>query len=98
MRHAVPLARRTIHCRGRGSRPIVFLARARSSWSYWRRVGFTKIDCRNETSEGSERPPGELTLATILGADMPERQANAARSGKDCKDIRDCATSLMSRA
>ena len=37
MRHAVPLARRTIHCRGRGSRPIVFLARVRSSWSYWRR-------------------------------------------------------------
>src|SRR6478752_2704900 len=34
---AKPLARPTIHCRGRGSRPIVFLARARSSWSYWRR-------------------------------------------------------------
>ena len=51
-------------------------------------VGFTKIDCRNETSEGSERSPGELALGTILGADMPERQANAARSGKEGRLVR----------
>jgi hypothetical protein len=51
-------------------------------------VGFTKIDCRNETSEGSERPLGELTPATILAADMPERQANAARSGKEGRLVR----------
>ena len=51
-------------------------------------VGFTKIDCRNETSEGSERSPGELSPGTILGADMPERQANAARSGKEGRLVR----------
>lgn len=51
-------------------------------------VGFTKIDCQNETSEGSERSPGELAPGTILGADMPERQANAARSGKEGRLVR----------
>src|SRR5262245_4737773 len=51
-------------------------------------VGFTKIDCRSETSEGSEQRPGELTPATIMGADMPERQANAARSGKEGRLVR----------
>jgi ubiquinone/menaquinone biosynthesis C-methylase UbiE len=51
-------------------------------------VGFTKIDCRNDTSEASERRPGELTPATILGADMPERQANAARSAKEGRLVR----------
>ena len=52
-------------------------------------VGFTKIDCRNETSEGSDRGPGELSPGTILGgADMPERQANAARSAKEGRLIR----------
>ena len=51
-------------------------------------VGFTKIDCQNETSDGSERRPGELAPGTILGADMPERQANAARSGKEGRLVR----------
>ena len=51
-------------------------------------VGFTKIDCRNESSEESERRPGELAPGTILGADMPERQANAARSGKEGRLVR----------
>jgi ubiquinone/menaquinone biosynthesis C-methylase UbiE len=51
-------------------------------------VGFTKIDCRNETSEGTERSPGELAPGTIMGADMPERQANAARSGKEGRLVR----------
>jgi SAM-dependent methyltransferase len=51
-------------------------------------VGFSKINCRNETSEGSERRPGELSPGMILGDDMPERQANAARSGKEGRLIR----------
>jgi SAM-dependent methyltransferase len=51
-------------------------------------VGFMKINCRNETSETSERRPGELPPSTILGGDMPERQANAARSAKDGRLIR----------
>lgn len=51
-------------------------------------VGFTRIECRNETSQGSDRSPGELSPGTILGADMPERQANAARSGKEGRLIR----------
>src|SRR5262245_8848523 len=88
MRHAVPLARRTIHCPGRGSRHIVFLGTRDEFLELLASVGFTKIDCRNETSEASERRPGELAPATILGADMPERQANAARSGKEERLVR----------
>lgn len=56
-----------------------------------RAVGFTKIDSRNETgSPGStgERQAAELGASTIMGADMPERQANAARSGQEGRLIR----------
>jgi hypothetical protein len=47
-----------------------------------------KINCRNEAAEESERRPGELPPSTILGGDMPERQANAAKSAKDARLIR----------
>ena len=83
-----PAGGRTIHCRGRGSRPIVFLGTREEFLELLASVGFTKIDCRNETSEGSERSSGELAPGTILGADMPERQANAARSGKEGRLVR----------
>jgi len=56
-----------------------------------RAVGFTNIESRNETgSPGStrERRADELGASTILGPDMPERQANAARSGQEGRLIR----------
>ncbi len=54
-------------------------------------AGFTKIETRNETGgPGStrERRADELGPSTIMGADMPDRQANAARSGQDGRLIR----------
>jgi sarcosine/dimethylglycine N-methyltransferase len=51
-------------------------------------VGFKKIECRNETSEGVDQRPGELSPGAIMGADMPERQANAARSAKEGRLVR----------
>jgi SAM-dependent methyltransferase len=45
-------------------------------------VGFTNIETRNETGG-----PGS-TPNTIMGVDMPDRQANAARSCKEGKLIR----------
>jgi SAM-dependent methyltransferase len=49
-------------------------------------VGFTNIETRNETgSPGSTRGrrADELGPSAIMGADMPDRQANVARSGQE---------------
>jgi len=49
-------------------------------------VGFKIIENRIETTgSGSarQRGPGDLGPAAAMGADMPERQANAARSAKE---------------
>jgi Methyltransferase domain len=55
------------------------------------KVGFAKIENRNETGEpgsAGEWRADELGPSTIAGADMPERQANAARSGKEGRPVR----------
>ena len=50
-------------------------------------VGFKIVENRNEGGGAggarSELPPGTLGPETILGPDMPERQANSARSAKE---------------
>jgi SAM-dependent methyltransferase len=49
-------------------------------------AGFVIVENTRETgSPGSSktRPQGDLGPATVMGADMPERQANAARSGRE---------------
>ncbi len=54
-------------------------------------AGFKIVENRNESgSPGSmwERRTDELGPGTIMGADMPERQANSARSGKEGRLIR----------
>lgn len=54
-------------------------------------VGFTNIESRNETGSPEstgERPADELGSSTIMGADMPQRQANAARSVQEGRLIR----------
>jgi SAM-dependent methyltransferase len=54
-------------------------------------VGFTNIESRNETgSPGNTRAwrADELGPSTIMGADMPDRQANAARSGQEGRLVR----------
>jgi sarcosine/dimethylglycine N-methyltransferase len=51
-------------------------------------VGFTNIENRGEAGGAGEWRPDELGPSTISGADMPERQANAARSGKEGRLIR----------
>ena len=54
-------------------------------------VGFTNIKSRDETGKpgsAGERRGDELGASMILGADMPERQANAARSGREGRLVR----------
>lgn len=49
-------------------------------------AGFRVIENRTEggtPGSGENRPARDLGPSTVMGADMPERQANAARSGKD---------------
>ena len=49
-------------------------------------VGFTDIETRNEAGspgETAKRFANELGPSVIMGEDMPDRQANAARSGKE---------------
>jgi SAM-dependent methyltransferase len=51
-----------------------------------RDAGFTDVESRSEAgTPGSGRPrgAGDLGSDTIMGADMPQRQANAARSGQE---------------
>ena len=52
-----------------------------------RAVGFVNIQSRTESgAPGSAR--NDLGPSTIMGSDMPERQANVARSVKDGRLIR----------
>ena len=48
-----------------------------------RDAGFAKVENRSEVSAPGTRPPNDIGAATVLGADMPQRQANAARSVKE---------------
>lgn len=48
-----------------------------------REVGFAKAEPRSEVSGPGTRPANDIGVATVLGADMPQRQANAARSVKE---------------
>jgi hypothetical protein len=51
-----------------------------------RAAGFTRIETRTEAgTPGStkNRPAGDIAPSTVMGADMPTRQANAARSGQE---------------
>lgn len=49
-------------------------------------AGFVEVATRTETGSpgtGRGQPSGELGPATAMGADMPERRANAMRSGRE---------------
>ena len=48
-----------------------------------RDAGFAKVENRSEVSAPGTRPPNDIGAAIVLGADMPQRQANAARSVKE---------------
>lgn len=48
-----------------------------------RDAGFAKVENRSEVSAPGTRPPNDFGAAIVMGADMPQRQANAARSVKD---------------
>ena len=48
-----------------------------------RDVGFAKVEQCSEVSAPGTRPPNDIGATTVLGADMPQRQANAARSVKE---------------
>lgn len=71
-----------------------FLATPEEILEWLRAVGFTDIESGNEagstrsTGSTQARPAGELGPSTIMGADMPDRQANAARSEQEGRLIR----------
>jgi SAM-dependent methyltransferase len=48
-----------------------------------RDVGFAKAENRSEVSGPGTRPPNDIGAAAVMGADMPQRQANAMRSVKE---------------
>lgn len=48
-----------------------------------RDVGFANITNPSEVSGPGTRPPNDIGAATVMGADMPQRQANAMRSVKE---------------
>ena len=48
-----------------------------------RAAGFTQVVSHAEVSGPGRRPPGDVGAAVVMGADMPQRQANAARSTKE---------------
>jgi ubiquinone/menaquinone biosynthesis C-methylase UbiE len=49
-----------------------------------RDAGFSKVESRTEAgAPGGARAPSDLGPSTVMGADMPERAANAARSGRE---------------
>ena len=45
--------------------------------------GFAKIESHAEVGGPGTRPPGDVGAAVVMGTDMPQRQANAARSTKE---------------
>jgi SAM-dependent methyltransferase len=56
-----------------------------------RATGFTKIESRNETGKpagAAGRGGADLGASAILGEDMPERQANSARSAQEGRLVR----------
>ncbi len=71
-----------------------FLATPEEILEWLRAVGFTNIESGNEagstrsTGSTQARPADELGPSTIMGADMPDRQANAARSEQEGRLIR----------
>jgi hypothetical protein len=68
-----------------------FLATPEDILERLRAAGFTNIESGTETSptgSAQARPAGELGPSAIMGADMPERQANAARSEQEGRLIR----------
>jgi SAM-dependent methyltransferase len=48
-----------------------------------RDAGFAKIETHSQVSGPGTRPTNDIGAAAAMGADMPQRQANAARSAKD---------------
>jgi len=60
-----------------------FLGRPDEILQILRDVGFGKIESRSEVSGPGTRPPDDIGAAAAMGADMPQRQANAARSTKE---------------
>lgn len=48
-----------------------------------RDAGFAKVEHLTEVSMPGRRPPDDLGATVVMGTDMPQRQANAARSTKE---------------
>lgn len=63
-----------------------YLGRPEEVLGWLEEAGFRVIEDRKEgggAGGGRALPPGALGPATIMGPDMPERQANSARSAKE---------------
>jgi hypothetical protein len=60
-----------------------FLGRPDEILQFLRDVGFAKVANRSEVSGPGTRPPDDIGAAAVMGADMAQRQANAARSAKE---------------
>ncbi len=60
-----------------------FLGRPEEILQILRDVGFSNVASRSEVSGPGTRPPNDIGPTTVMGADMPQRQANAMRSVKE---------------
>jgi len=60
-----------------------FLGRPEEILQILRDAGFAKVENRSEVSVPGTRPPNDLGAAVVMGSDMPQRQANAARSVRE---------------
>jgi SAM-dependent methyltransferase len=60
-----------------------FLGRPAEILQALRDTGFAKVENKQEVSVPGSRPPDDIGAAVVMGTDMPQRQANAARSTKE---------------
>ena len=60
-----------------------FLGTAEEVLQTLRDAGFAKVESHAEVSGPGTRPPGDVGAAVVMGTDMAQRQANAARSTKE---------------